>query len=78
MRQRERRLRRTWSPTRGKELSIISTVINQGKTNWMIIVGNFNHPRLIEFFEALIKHAGRKVILVLDNLGVHHCKPVNE
>jgi hypothetical protein len=44
----------------------------------MIIDGNFNHPRLIEFFEALIKQSGRKVFLVLDNLGVHPCKPVKE
>ncbi len=61
-----------------QKLSMISTVTNQGKTSWMIIDGNFNHLRLIEFFEALIKQAGRKVFLVLDNLGVHHCKPVKE
>jgi transposase len=61
-----------------QKLSMISTVTNQGKTSWMIIDGNFNHLRLIEFFEALIKQVGRKVFLVLDNLGVHHCKPVKE
>ncbi|MDR3409834.1 MAG: IS630 family transposase, partial [Formivibrio sp.] len=61
-----------------QKLSMISTVTNQGKTSWMIIDGNFNHLRLIEFFEALIKQAGRKVFLVLDNLGVHHCKPIEE
>jgi hypothetical protein len=65
------------SGTRQK-LSMISTVTNQGKTSWMIIDGNFNHRRLIEFLEALIKQAGRKVLLVLDNLGAHHCKPVKE
>ncbi|OIQ67426.1 hypothetical protein GALL_509970 [mine drainage metagenome] len=31
---------------------------------------------MIEFFEALAADAGRKVFLILDNLGVHHCKPV--
>jgi transposase len=61
-----------------QKLSMISTVTNQGKASWMIIDGNFNHVRLIEFFQALIKQAGRKVFLVLDNLGVHHCKPVKE
>ena len=35
-----------------------------------------NHERLIAFFEALVKDAGCKVFLILDNLGVHHCKPV--
>jgi transposase len=59
-----------------QKLSMISTVTNQGKTCWEIIDGNFNHERLIEFLKALIKQAGRKVFLVLDNLGVHHCKPV--
>ncbi len=44
----------------------------------MIIDGNSNHVRLIEFFEALIKQAGRRVFLVLDNLGVHHCAPVKK
>jgi len=59
-----------------QKLSMISTVTNQGKTCWEIIDGNFNHQRLIEFLKALIKQAGRKVFLVLDNPGVHHCKPV--
>jgi transposase len=61
-----------------RKLSMISTVTNQGKTCWEIIDGNFNHERLIEFLKALIKQAGRKVFLVLDNLGVHHCKPVKQ
>ena len=59
-----------------QKLSMISTVTNHGKTSWMIIDGNFNHERLIEFLKALIKQTGRKIFLVLDNLGVHHCKPV--
>jgi len=59
-----------------QKLSMIASVTNQGKARWMIIDGAFNHEKLIEFFEALIKDAGRKVFLILDNLGVHHCKPV--
>lgn len=61
-----------------QKLSMISTVTNQGKTCWQIIDGNFNHERLIEFLKALVKQAGRKVFLVLDNLGVHHCAPVKK
>jgi transposase len=61
-----------------QKLSMISTVTNHGKTSWMIIDGNFNHVRLIEFFEALIKQTGRKIFLALDNLGVHHCAPVKK
>jgi transposase len=32
--------------------------------------------RLIEFLEALVKDAGKKVLLILDNLRVHHSQPV--
>lgn len=59
-----------------QKLSMIASVTNQGKARWMIIDGAFNHERLIEFFESLIKDAGCKVFLILDNLSVHHCKPV--
>ena len=59
-----------------QKLSMIATVTNQGKTRWMIIDESFNSDRLIEFLEALIKDAGRKVFLILDNLRVHHSKPV--
>jgi transposase len=59
-----------------QKLSMIATVTNQGKTRWMIIDEAFNADRLIEFLEALTKDAGRKVFLILDNLRVHHSKPV--
>ena len=61
-----------------QKLSMIASVTNQGKARWMIIDGAFNHEKLIEFFEALVADAGRKVFLILDNLGVHHCKPVKQ
>ena len=62
-----------------QKLSMSSTVNNRGKAHWMIIDGAFNHERLIEFLQALAKEGrreGKKVFLILDNLGVHHCKPV--
>ena len=59
-----------------QKLSMIATVTNQGKTRWMIINEAFNADRLIEFLGALIKDAHRKVLLILDNLRVHHSKPV--
>lgn len=62
-----------------EKLSMISTVTNRGRANWMIIDGAFNHERFIEFLQALVrdgKRRRRKVFLILDNLGVHHCKPV--
>jgi transposase len=59
-----------------QKLSMIATVTNQGKTRWMIIDETFNSDKLIEFLQALIKDAGKKVFLILDNLRVHHSKPV--
>ena len=59
-----------------QKLSMISTVTNQGKARWMIIDANFNADKLIEFMDALARDAGKKVFLILDNLRVHHSKPV--
>lgn len=53
------------------KLSMIASVTNQGKARWMIIDEAFNSDKLIEFLEALIKDAGKKVFLILDNLRVH-------
>jgi hypothetical protein len=59
-----------------QKLSMIATVTNQGKTRWMIIDEAFDAAKLIEFLQALIKDAGRKVFLILHNLRVHHSKLV--
>ena len=59
-----------------QKLSLIATVTNQGKTRWMIIDDAFDAEKLIEFLTALIKDAGKKVFLILDNLRVHHSKVV--
>ena len=59
-----------------QKLSMIATVTNQGKARWMIIDDAFDADKLIEFLQALVKDAGRKVFLILDNLRVHHSKLV--
>lgn len=61
-----------------EKFSMISTVTNRGKCRWMIIDGTFNSDRLIEFMEQLLKDSKRKIFLVLDNLRVHHSKPVTK
>ena len=58
------------------KLSMIATVSNQGKTRWMIIDEAFDANKFIEFLEALITDAGKKVFLILDNLRVHHSRLV--
>lgn len=63
---------------RGKRenLSMISAVTNRGVLRWMVLEEALNAERLIEFFERLIRDAGRKVFLIVDNLPVHHAKVV--
>jgi hypothetical protein len=51
-----------------QKLSMIASVTNHGKPRWMIIDEDFNSDKLIAFLEALIKDAGKKVFLILDNL----------
>jgi len=57
-------------------LSVISTVTNKGTMRWKAFDGALNSDILIDFLRRLIKDAGRKVYLILDNLRVHHSKPV--
>jgi hypothetical protein len=59
-----------------QKLSMIATVTNRGKARWMISDEAFSSDKLIEFLQALIKDAGKKVFLIMDNLRVHHRKPV--
>ena len=58
------------------KLSMIATVTNQGKARWMIIDEAFDATKFIEFLAALVKYAGKKVFLILDNLRVHHSRLV--
>lgn len=57
-------------------LSIISAVTNRGTMRWKIFDGALNAGILIDFMRRLARDAGRKVYLILDNLRVHHSKPV--
>ena len=57
-------------------LSVISTVTNKGQMRWRIFDGALNTDILIDFLRRLIKGAGKKLFLILDNLRVHHAKPV--
>lgn len=57
-------------------LSVISTVTNKGQMRWRIFDGALNTKILIDFLRRLIKGAPKKLFLILDNLRVHHAKPV--
>lgn len=57
---------------RRRSINMISTVTNQGKVRFMIYEETMNAKVMIRFLQRLIKGAGRKVYLILDNLRVHH------
>ena len=57
-------------------LSVISTVTNKGQMRWRIFDGALNTDILIDFLRRLIKGASKKLFLILDNLRVHHARPV--
>lgn len=59
-------------------LSVISTVTNKGAMRWKIFDGALNADILIDFTKRLVRDAKRKVYLILDNLRVHHSKPVKK
>lgn len=65
-------------PNRWDKLSMISALSAKGEMAFKIIEGGFNAERFIEFLEALISDATRKIILIVDNLRVHKAALVKE
>lgn len=61
---------------KGHGLSVISTVTNKDQMRWKILDGALNSDILIDFLRRLIRDAGGKIYLILDNLLVRHSKPV--
>lgn len=59
-------------------LSVISTVTNKGQMRWRIFDGALNTDILLDFLRRLIRGSKRKVFLILDNLRVHHARPVKD
>lgn len=57
--------------------SVMSAVSNRGSARWMVYHGALDSALLIRFLDRLVRSMkGRKVFLILDNLRVHHSKPV--
>jgi transposase len=66
-------------PARALRLNVISSVTNQGKTRFMIYRQNFTAQTFLKFLSQIVRGAkGRRVIVIVDNLRVHHAKPVQE
>ena len=56
---------------RRANVGVISAVTNKGEMRWMILDGAIRAPLLIDFLVRLVRDAGCKVFLILDNLRVH-------
>ena len=56
--------------------SMISAVSNRGLMRFMLYEGALNVDRFLAFLRRLIKDAGQKVFLIIDNLEVHHARKV--
>lgn len=65
------------TPTRWAKRSMISAMTPRGEGAFRIVEGRINADRFIEFLATLIEGAPRKIILVIDNLRVHHAKVVS-
>jgi transposase len=61
-----------------EQINMISSITNQGKVRFMFYKEKMCSDLLIKFMKRLIRSAGKKVYLILDNLRVHHSKLVKE
>jgi transposase len=66
------------APTKRHGLTMLSAISNQGLVRFEFMEGAINVERLIAFMEKLIADSDRKVLLILDNLKVHHAKDVTK
>jgi transposase len=56
--------------------SMISTVTNRGTARFMIYAGALNTALFLGFLKRLVRGAGHKIFLVVDNLKVHHANRI--
>ncbi|MHB0949813.1 MAG: IS630 family transposase [Gemmatimonadaceae bacterium] len=59
-----------------KSVSYLSAISNRGLLRFMVLQQAVDASRLITFLKRLCKDAGRKVVLILDNLNVHKARDV--
>jgi transposase len=64
------------SQSKRERINLISAVTNRGTMRFMLYRETMTAEVLIRFMQRLIKDAGRKIFLILDNLKVHHSKAV--
>ena len=58
-------------PAKRQTLSMISSVTNRGTLRFMLYEGALNAALFLSFLQRLVRSAGNKVFLIVDNLKVH-------
>lgn len=61
-----------------EKINMISAITNHGTCRFMCYEENMTQQLFIKFMERLIKDADRKILLIVDNLKVHHGNIVKE
>jgi len=61
-----------------EKINMISSITNQGKVRFMFYEGGMNAARFIDFLKRLVRESEKKVFLIVDNLRVHHSRPVKD
>lgn len=63
-------------PAKKQSFSLVSSVTNQGKMRYMVYKGGMNIALFLKFLKRLSQDTDKKILLILDNLKVHHGKKV--
>ena len=58
--------------------NMISALTNRGQLSWMVFRERFTTPVFLKFLRRLIRHAGRKVFLIVDGHPVHRARKVKQ
>ena len=61
-----------------EKINMISAINNKGTCRFMCYEDSMTQQRFIEFMTRLIKDSDKKVLLIVDNLRVHHGKLVQK
>lgn len=66
------------APSKRYGVSMVSALSSEGDVRYEFLDGAINTQRAIDFLHKFIDQSQTKVVLILDNLRVHHAVKVNE
>lgn len=66
------------SQAKRERINLLAAITNRGALRFMMYRNTLTAEVLIQFLERLLREAGRKVFLILDNLRGHHSRKVRD